>query len=326
MIIFYFHGLVVMFKHFRNILLFTLLFAGPVMAQSIEGLKDIVSIQQEKILRMEDNIKKLVGSLEQQSNFGTQNKNLKVLENQVNELSSDIRQLENNIKNITNLSYNLDFALKRIERHLELKAIQDDNTKEVNDFKSEAKPTFQKQKIENIKKKSLDGKTDGVLGFIKEAPDTDAENQKKVTDTEVVDNNDALKLSKVTAEESYNYALDLARQLDFENAEKAFKEFLIRHKNNKLQADAQYWLGRVYFAQKKYEEAAIAMAEFNSIFPNDPRFQETTLLIAEAAVNFAPKNQLCDILNQSLEFMVNPSEKFVKRINSLKNEKKCSAE
>ena len=48
------------------------------------------------------------------------------------------------------------------------------------------------------------------------------------------------------------------------------------------------------------------MAEFNSIFPNDPRFQETTLLIAEAAVNFAPKNQLCDILNQSLEFMVNP--------------------
>ena len=315
-----------MFKHFRNILLFTLLFAGSVMAQSIEGLKDIVSIQQEKILRMEDNIKKLVGSLEQQSNFGTQNKNLKVLENQVNELSSNISQLENNVKNITNLSYNLDFALKRIERHLELKAIQDDNTKEVNDFKSEAKPTFQKQKIENIKKKSLDGKTDGVLGFIKEAPNTDAENQKKITDTEVVDNNDALKLSKVTAEESYNYALDLARQLDFENAEKAFKEFLIRHKNNKLQADAQYWLGRVYFAQKKYEEAAIAMAEFNSIFPNDPRFQETTLLIAEAAVNFAPKNQLCDILNQSLEFMVNPSEKFVKRINSLKNEKKCSAE
>ena len=235
-------------------------------------------------------------------------------------------QLENNIKNITNLSYNLDFALKRIERHLELKAIQDDNVKEINDFKSEVKPTYQKQKIENIKKKSLNGKTDGVLGFIKEAPDTDAENQKKVTDKEVVDNNDALKSPKRTAEESYNYALDLARQLDFENAEKAFKEFLIKHKNNKLQADAQYWLGRVYFAQKKYEEAAIAMAEFNSIFPNDPRFQETTLLIAEAAVNFAPKNQLCDILNQSLEFMVNPSEKFVKRINSLKNEKKCSAE
>ena len=58
MIIFYFHGLVVMFKHFRNILLFTLLFAGPVMAQSIEGLKEIVSIQQEKILRATGNLPK----------------------------------------------------------------------------------------------------------------------------------------------------------------------------------------------------------------------------------------------------------------------------
>ena len=80
----------------------------------------------------------------------------------------------------------------------------------------------------------------------------------------------------------------------------------------------------MYFAQKKFEEAAIALAEFNSVFPNDPRFQETTLLIAESAVNFAPKDQLCDILNQSLEFMVNPSEKFVKRINILKNEKQCT--
>ena len=82
----------------------------------------------------------------------------------------------------------------------------------------------------------------------------------------------------------------------------------------------------MYFAQKKYEEAAIALAEFNSIFPSDPRFQETTLLIAESAVNFAPKNQLCDILNQSLEFMINPSERFVKRIKSLKYEKQCTSE
>ena len=131
-------------------------------------------------------------------------------------------------------------------------------------------------------------------------------------------------LPKGTAEENFNYALDLASQLDFENAEKAFKEFLKKHKESEKVADAQYWLGRVYFAQKKFEEAAIALAEFNSVFPNDPRFQETTLLIAESAVNFAPKDQLCDILKQSLEFMVNPSDKFVKRINILKNKKQCT--
>ena len=51
-----------------------------------------------------------------------------------------------------------------------------------------------------------------------------------------------------------------------------------------------------------------------------------SLLIAEAAVNFAPQDQLCDILNQSLEFMINPSEKFIKRINFLKNVKQCAPE
>ena len=85
----------------------------------------------------------------------------------------------------------------------------------------------------------------------------------------------------------------------------------------------QYWLGRVYFTRKKYEEAAIALAEYNNLYPDDKRFQETTLLIAESAANFAPKDQLCEILTQSLEFMVNPTENFSKSIKKLKNKNNC---
>ena len=314
-----------MLKYFKNILLFTFLMVGTATSQSMEGLKDIVSVQQEKISRIEDNLKKLIGSLEEKSNIGNKNKSINLIENQINDLSNRIKLIENNIKNIADLSYDLDFSLKRIERHLELRSIQNNSNKKV-DVKSDVEPTYKKDKTENVKKKSLNGKTDGVLGFIKEHSDTGSVNLKKDIGKNKSNSKFASELDKGSAEDNYNYALDLARQLDFENAEKAFKQFLIVHKNTKLQADAQYWLGRVYFAQKKYEEAAISMAEFNSVFPNDSRFQETTLLIAEAAVNFAPKNQLCDILNQSLEFMVNPSEKFVKRINSLKNEKQCPAE
>ena len=315
-----------MFKYSTNILLCIFLLIGPANSQSIEGLKDIVSVQQDKISRIEDNLKKLVGSVEQQLNIRNKKQTIDLIEKQINELNNKIRLLENNIKNITDLSYNLDFAMKRIERHLELRSIQNNSKNQTNNLESKLEPNYTKEKIENVKKKSLNGKTDGVLGFIKDNSDKDIQNDKK----SIVGNKAEIKtvseLPKGSPEDNFNYALDLARQLDFENAEKAFKEFLIIHKNTKLQADAQYWLGRVYFAQKKYEEAAIAMAEFNSVFPNDSRFQETTLLIAEAAVNFAPKSQLCDILNQSLEFMVNPSEKFVNRINTLKNEKQCSPE
>ena len=295
-------------------------------SQNIEGLKEIVKAQQDKISIIEDNLKKLIGSIEEQSNLNKSESSLKLIQSQVNEINQKLILLENNIKNVTNLSYNLEFALKRIERHLELSSIQNVTNKEKKEANS--KNDYKSPDKLSIKKKSLDTKTEGVLGFIKETEGKDEKDNKNKGKIVNKHNNIEKKsfLPKGTDEENYNFALDLAGQLNFEKAEKAFKEFLIIHKDSKKIADAQYWLGRVYFAQKKFEEAAIALAEFNSIFPNDPRFQETTLLIAESAVNFAPKDQLCDILNQSLEFMVNPSVKFVKRINTLKIEKQCTAE
>ena len=296
---------------------------SPVYSQTIEGLRDIVSFQQEKISRIEDNLKKLVGLIEEQSILNNENTNLKSIENQINSINDKLRLFENNIKNITNLTYDLEFAFKRVERHLQLSSIKSDNNK----IKENTDNTDYKiEKKANVNKKSLDAKTNGVLGFVKESASKKHQSNDTTIDQTTKDDKKVTLMPQGTADENYNYALDLASQLDFINAEKAFKEFLITHKESSKIADAQYWLGRVYFAQKKFEEAAIALAEFNSVFPNDPRFQETTLLIAEAAVNFAPKSQLCDILNQSLEFMINPSEKFIKRINVLKNEKQCSAE
>ena len=309
----------------RYLIISTLLVfcVSPVYSQTIEGLRDIVSFQQEKISRIEDNLKKLVGLIEEQSNLNNKNNNLKSIENQINNINDKLRLFENNIKNITNLTYDLDFALKRVERHLQLSSIKSDNDRSKENTDN---TDYKIEKKADVNKKSLDPKTNGVLGFVKETDSKENQSNDTTIDQTTKEDKKVRLLPQGTADENYNYALDLASQLDFINAEKAFKEFLTTHKDSSKIADAQYWLGRVYFAQKKFEEAAIALAEFNSVFPNDPRFQETTLLIAEAAVNFAPKSQLCDILNQSLEFMINPSEKFIKRINVLKNEKQCSAE
>ena len=312
-----------MLKSYKIILFLIFFFTSSLaFSQSVDGLKEIVKLQQDKISNIEDNLKKLIGSIEEQSNLNKEKVDLTLIENQINDINQKLRLIESNFNNITNLAYNLEFALKRIERHLELSAIQGKN-----DFKKVYNSNMKKKyNVDNeleLKQESLNAKTEGVLGFIKETDNKDSKSIGTNINDKKNKTDNGLFLPNGTAEENYNYALDLASQLDFENAEKAFKEFLKKHQESEKVADAQYWLGRVYFAQKKFEEAAIALAEFNSIFPNDPRFQETTLLIAESAVNFAPKEQLCDILKQSLEFMVNPSEKFVKRINILKNKKQC---
>ena len=315
-----------MHKYIRVIsLVIIFLSSSPVFPQSLDGLKEIITLQQEKIARIENELKNLIGSFESLSNQKQNNKIPLELESKINSVAQKLNLLENNIKNITNLSYNLDFALKRIERHLDLTSINNGNIKQSNK-EDPSKPTFVENKNNDINVKNLEKKTESVLGFIKEPTSSSSDNNKQ---NDVVLKSDTDKdklLTKSSPEENYNIALDYAVDLDFVNAEKAFKEFLDIHKDSKQIADAQYWLGRVYFAQGKFEEAAIALAEFNSVFPNDSRFQETTLLIAESASNFAPQNQLCDILKQSLEFMVNPSEKFIKRINDLKNENKCTNE
>lgn len=305
-----------MFKFKINIILILLIFLvnSPAKSQNIDGLKEIVASQQEKINTIEDILKELRGSIESQSKSSNSNQVNSVLQNKVNIINDTIKILENKINNITNFTYDIDFALKRVERHLDLSSINVSNNNQVKDKNTEKQPIFKESSKINIDKKNLNGQTEGVLGFVKDQSIEDNKNK---------DNLVLPKLKKLSPEDQYNLALEAALKGDFDKAEKRFKEFLLLHKEDKNQADAQYWLGRVYFTQKKYEEAAIALAEFNSFFPNDNRYQETTLLIAESAVNFAPKEQLCDILNQSLEFMINPSEKFKNRINFLKNEKQC---
>ena len=92
-------------------LLVSLLFffiSNTTFSQNIEGLKEIVKVQQEKISTIEDNLKKLIGSIEEQSNLNKSDTNLKLIQSQVNEINQKLILLENNIKNVTNLSYNLE--------------------------------------------------------------------------------------------------------------------------------------------------------------------------------------------------------------------------
>ena len=81
--------------------IFLFFYIVPVYSQTIEGLKDIVSFQQEKISRIEDNLKKVVGLIEEQSNFKNEDGNLKSIEKQINDVNDKLRLIENKIKNIT---------------------------------------------------------------------------------------------------------------------------------------------------------------------------------------------------------------------------------
>ena len=302
------------FLYFLFILL-SFCYSNISFAQEV-GLKEIIKKQQDKIQLIENNLKSLVGTLE--------NKDInKSISDQMNQIENDLLKIKNQYQNLSKYAYELEFRINRIETNLKLspalKSKSNDINKEMS-LQSDVKP---KTKIET---QGLDSKTPGVLGFIKtDENKSDKANENK--NNESKKNVEQKKVDQYPSNPNDHFKLAEGYLLnDLNKAELAFTNFISTHKDNDKVVDAEYWLGRILFMQKKYSQAALAFAEFNAKYPDDKRYEQISLLIAEATVEYAPKDFICKILIQTFDSIDNPSTKFVKRIKQLKELNSCSNE
>ena len=305
-------------KSFLYFLLIFLFFLYPKISFTQEaGLRGIIKKQQDKIQLIENNLKSLVGALE---NKGAD----KSISDQLNKIENDLSKITNQYQNLSKYAYELEFRISRIETNLKLSPALKSKSNDINkdiSLQSDIKP---KTKIET---QGLESKTPEVLGFIK----TDENKSHKTNENK--DNNESEKNVKQRKAVQYpsnpNDHFKLAEGYllnDLDKAELAFKNFISTYKDNDKVVDAEYWLGRILFMQKKYSQAALAFAEFNAKYPDDKRYEQISLLIAEATVEYAPKDFICKILIQTSDSIDNPSLKFMKRIKQLKDLNSCSNE
>ena len=277
------------------------------------GLKGIIKKQQDKIQLIENNLKSLIGTLE--------NKNInKSISDQLNKIENDLSKITNQYQNLSKYAYELEFRINRIETNLKLSPALKSKSNDINkdmSLQSDVKPKTK------IKTQGLDSKTPEVLGFIK----TDEEKSDETNENETEKKVEQKKVDKYPSNPNDHFKLAEGYLLnDLNKAELAFKNFISTHKDNDKVVDAEYWLGRILFMQKKYSQAALAFAEFNAKYPDDNRYEQISLLIAEATVEYAPKDFICKILIQTSDSIDNPSRKFVKRIKQLKELNSCSDE
>ena len=277
------------------------------------GLKGIIKKQQDKIQLIENNLKSLIGALE--------NKDVnKSISDQLNKIENDLSKITNQYQNLSKYAYELEFRINRIETNLKLSPALKSRSNDINkdmSLQSDVKPKAK------IKTQGLDSKTPGVLGFIK----TDEEKSDETNENEIEKKVEQKKVDPYPSNPNDHFKLAEGYLLnDLNKAELAFKNFISTHEDNDKVVDAEYWLGRILFMQKKYSQAALAFAEFNAKYPDDKRYEQISLLIAEATVEYAPKDFICKILIQTSDSIDNPSLKFVKRIKQLKELNSCSNE
>ena len=295
-----------------SILFFSIFYSTTSFSQEA-GLKEIIKKQQDKIQLIENNLKSLIGTLE--------NKDInKSISNQLDKIEIDLSKVTNEYDNLSKFAYELDFRISRIETSLKLSPALKSRINDINQDISLQSKIKQTPKIET---QGLDSKTPGVLGFIK----NDEEKSNKTYEDETEKKVEQKKVDKYPNNPNDHFKLAEGYLLnDINKAELAFKNFISTHKDNEKVVDAEYWLGRILFMQKKYSQAALAFAEFNAKYPDDKRYEQISLLIAEATVEYAPKDFICKILTQTFDSIANPSTKFVKKIKQLKELNSCSNE
>ncbi len=72
---------ILIFKSLKLLVYFLFfLSSSSAIPQTIEGLQEIVKLQQDKISTVEQNLKKLIGSIEEQSNLNKTNANSELIE------------------------------------------------------------------------------------------------------------------------------------------------------------------------------------------------------------------------------------------------------
>lgn len=96
-----------------------------------------------------------------------------------------------------------------------------------------------------------------------------------------------------TAQVQYDYAIDLLKRGQFDQARDGFKEFLTLHPKDPLAGNAQYWLGETYYAQGDYKNAADSFLKGYTTYSSSSKAPDSLLKLGMTLKALDQKDAAC---------------------------------
>jgi tol-pal system protein YbgF len=96
-----------------------------------------------------------------------------------------------------------------------------------------------------------------------------------------------------SSDEQYRYAFNLMNIGKYEDAEKAWVEFIAKNNDDQLGLYAQFWLGETYYNLKKYRPAVESFYRSFKANPSDSKSPETLLMLAKSLVKLDKWKEAC---------------------------------
>lgn len=124
-------------------------------------------------------------------------------------------------------------------------------------------------------------------------------------------------------DKQYEHAFELLRQSDYDKAEKAFSDFLVKNKGHQLAGNAQYWLGETYYVRNKFQEAAVAFAEGVQKYPKNSKAADNLLKLGMSLQQLNQKKDACTAFNQLINKFPEASASVKRRADTERRRINC---
>jgi tol-pal system protein YbgF len=101
-----------------------------------------------------------------------------------------------------------------------------------------------------------------------------------------------------TEKNSYDAAMEKFKSGDYKAAAAALQDFVRRYPDSPYAANAQYWLGNAYYAQRDYKNAIAAQEVVATTYANSPKAPDAMLNIASSYTDLKDKKNAKKALQQ----------------------------
>jgi len=126
----------------------------------------------------------------------------------------------------------------------------------------------------------------------------------------------------VQLQAEYQQAFNLLRQSLYDQAIRAFEQFMARHPNDLYSDNAQYWLAEAYYVKREFPQALVEYNKVVSNFPQSQKLNDALLKIGftlhELGEIDAARNQLQELIQKQPDSTVaRLADERLKRISTM---------
>ena len=121
----------------------------------------------------------------------------------------------------------------------------------------------------------------------------------------------------------FNYGKDSLRNLNYSDAENAFKGFVKKYPKNEKVPNAYFWLGESLFVRESFPEAVLAYGEVIKNYKKHKKAPASLLKIGIAFSNLDKKKESCNALNNVLKQYPDSDKDILKKTNFIIQENNC---